>query len=225
MPTNDSWLAIDTVLWDMGETLLDLAFAHHFWLYWIPQKLSEYHGITLDETNTFLQNKYCTVQRILNRHGFTYWRGHELDIHHITLEIGARVRRRPNTSCFLDALRPTSWRTISITHAAHPLGLAVKPIQTRHDHTLDLRLASHALGYPKADQGLWQAFQQHAVFNSTSTLFINNTASILDATQCDGIRYCLSICYPDTSLMTEQQFSPLLSIEDFHTLMPVFYSQ
>jgi putative hydrolase of the HAD superfamily len=219
MPPDFDWTCIDTVLLDMDGTLLDLEFDSYFWLQHVPQTLSERRGIPLAQAQALIEAQYQAVQHTLNWYCFDYWSTTlDLDIHGMTHALGHRASVREDTRPFLDALRAQGKRTILLTNA-HPHSLAVKMAHTGLDAHLDLLLSTHTFGYPKEDQRLWQAVQQHTGFDPARTLFVDDGEPILDAAKQFGIRYCLGVENPDSS-MARKTFLRHPSMHDYRTLLP-----
>lgn len=221
MPPHFNWKEIDTVLLDMDGTLIDLQPDNYFWLQLVPKALSEKHGMTLEQARKTIHQEYTAVQHTMNWYCFDYWcEKLDLDIYHMTDEIGDRTRVRDDTAPFLKALRDNGKKTILLTNA-HPHSLAVKMSYTRLDDHLDLLLSTHTFGYPKEDQRLWHAVQQQTGFDPQRTLFVDDGEPILDAAKTFGIRYCLGIENPDSS-MAVKTFQRHPSINDYRTLLPAF---
>lgn len=219
MPPDFDWNCIDTVLLDMDGTLLDLEFDSYFWLRHVPQTLSERRGISLAQAQAFIEAQYQAVQHTLNWYCFDYWSSTlDLDIRSMTQALGHRASVREDTLPFLDALRALGKRTILLTNA-HPHSLAIKMAHTGLDTHLDLLLSTHTFGYPKEDQRLWQAVQQHTGFDPARTLFVDDGEPILDAAKTFGIRYCLGVENPDSS-MAGKTFLRHPSMHDYRTLLP-----
>lgn len=213
------WRDIDTVLLDMDGTLLDLAFDSHFWLKRVPQALSEQRAIPFDNAGKIIHDEYLAVQHTLKWYCFDYWSERlDLDIYRMTSELGNRARLRADSKPFLQALRQAGYRTILLTNA-HPHSLAVKVKHTDLDQHLDLLLSSHTFGYPKEDQRLWQAVQLQIGFDPQRTLFVDDSELILDAASTFGIRYCLGVQNPDSS-MASKVFQRYPSISDYRQLIP-----
>lgn len=213
------WCNIDTVLLDMDGTLLDLEFDSHFWLQQVPQALSEKRAISFEDASNIIYDEYLAVQHTMNWYCFDYWSQRlGLDIYGMTSAAGHRVRLREDTTPFLHALRHAGQQTILLTNA-HPHSLAVKVEQTGLDQLLDLLISTHTLGYPKEDQRLWQAVQQQLGFDPQRTLFIDDNENLLDAANTFGIRYCLGVQNPDSS-MPGKAFQHYPSMSDYRLLIP-----
>lgn len=213
------WRNIDTVLLDMDGTLLDLEFDSHFWLQRVPQALSAQRDISFDQARQIIDAEYTAVQHTMNWYCFDYWSSRlDLDIYAMTSEAGSRARLRDDTAPFLQALRDSGRQAILLTNA-HPHSLAVKIAHTGLDQHLDLLLSTHTFGYPKEDQRLWQAVQQRIGFDPQRTLFVDDGEPILDAARRFGIRYCLGVQNPDSS-MAEKTFQRHPSMRDYRQLIP-----
>lgn len=212
------WQDVDTVLLDMDGTLLDLAFDSHFWLQLVPETLSAERGISLDEAHSYIRQAYHAVQHTLNWYCLDYWaQALALDIRTMTWELRSRVALRADTLPFLQALRRAGKRTILLTNA-HPYNLDVKLAQTGLAPHLDLLLSTHTFGYPKEDQRLWQAVQQHTGYCARRTLFIDDSEVILDAAKLAGIGWCLGVSNPDSG-RPEQIFERHVAVSDYQTLI------
>ena len=137
----------------------------------------------------------------------------------MTTAQGPRGVRHDDTVPFLDALKASGKRRILLTNA-HPHNLAVKLEHTGLASHLDLLLSTHTFGYPKEDQRLWAAVQQQTGFDPARTLFVDDGEPILDAAKTYGIRYCLGIENPD-STMAAKSFQGHPSISDYRSLLPL----
>ncbi|MBW1254298.1 GMP/IMP nucleotidase [Pantoea allii] len=208
----------DTVLLDMDGTLLDLAFDRFFWLELVPDTLRTQRGISAAQARQIIEEKYQAVAHTLNWYCLDYWsQALQLDIHAMTWEQRHRVSLRVDTLPFLQALRQAGKRTILLTNA-HPWNLDVKLKQTGLASHLDLLLSTHTFGYPKEDQRLWQAVEQHTGFDASRTVFIDDNETILDAAKSWGIGWCLGVSNPDSG-RPEQHFQRHGAISDYRTLI------
>lgn len=220
MTADLDWKNIDTVLLDMDGTLLDLAFDSRFWLEQVPLALSEKRQIPIADARQHIHQEYLAVQHTMNWYCFDYWsKKLGLDIYQMTTDSGSNARLREDTAPFLSELRQSGRRTILLTNA-HPHSLAVKVKHTGLDQHLDLLLSTHTFGYPKEDQRLWAAVQQQTGFDPARTLFVDDGEPILDAAKTYGIRYCLGIENPDSTMATKS-FQGHPSISDYRSLLPL----
>lgn len=218
MSPDFDWKNIDTVLLDMDGTLLDLAFDSQFWLQQVPKALSLQRKIPFEDAQQYIHHEYLAVQHTMNWYCFDYWsKKLDLDIYQMTTDHGKNARLRQDTVPFLHGLRESGRRAILLTNA-HPHSLAVKVEHTGLDKHLELLLSTHTFGYPKEDQRLWSAVQQQTGFDPERTLFVDDGEPILDAAKTFGIRYCLGIENPD-STMAEKSFHHHPSISDFRSLL------
>ncbi|MRS17122.1 GMP/IMP nucleotidase [Enterobacteriaceae bacterium RIT691] len=214
-----AWQEVDTVLLDMDGTLLDLAFDSHFWLKLVPETYAAQNGFSVEEAHQRIRQEYHAVQHTLNWYCLDYWSERlGLDICAMTTAQGPRATLREDTVPFLDALKACGKRRILLTNA-HPHNLAVKLEHTGLASHLDLLLSTHTFGYPKEDQRLWQAVAKETTLDAHKTLFIDDSEPILDAAAKFGIRYCLGVTNPDSSV-AEKQYQRHPALNDYRRLIP-----
>ena len=60
------WSAIDTIMFDMDGTLLDLHFDNYFWLTLVPRIYSETHGVDREAAREIIKCKYEEVHGTLD---------------------------------------------------------------------------------------------------------------------------------------------------------------
>jgi putative hydrolase of the HAD superfamily len=83
---------------------------------------------------------------------------------------------------------------------------------------LDLIISSHEFNQPKEAQAFWQALQQHETFNPERTLFIDDTARILESARVFGIKHLIGIHQPDSQVARRMEAFP--AIHHFSEIMP-----
>ncbi|MDG1938645.1 MAG: haloacid dehalogenase, partial [Pseudomonadales bacterium] len=93
---NINWQDIDTVLFDMDGTLLDLHYDNYFWLHHLPKQYAALKGWTEDEAREFLKDKIRTQLGTLNFYCIDYWIDQlEVDIVALKYEVQNRIQFLP----------------------------------------------------------------------------------------------------------------------------------
>ena len=61
-----TWSKIDTVMFDMDGTLLDLHFDNFFWLKLVPEHFSKQHGVSEEQALAHMRSKSAEVHGTLD---------------------------------------------------------------------------------------------------------------------------------------------------------------
>lgn len=215
-----NWQEIDTILFDMDGTLLDLHFDNYYWLELIPQKLAEKHGISKEQAFEALSKKYQKVEGQIEWYCLDYWQ-QELDLPIVELkqEIKHLITVREDVPEFLQALKKAGKTLILLTNA-HPDSLSLKIEQTAFDVHLDALISTHEFGVSKESQSLWQQVEQKLGFDKERTLFVDDSLAVLDAAKLYGIKHLLAVANPDSTKET-RTLPGYISIEDYRSLLPI----
>ena len=192
------WSQIDTVLLDMDGTLLDLHFDSFFWFEHLPKRYAESHHVSLDEAKAFIEFNVNKYRGTLNWYCLDHWsKLAQLDIPALKREIKHKIQIRPHVEPFLTALKNLNKRLILITNA-HRKGLDTKLEISQIDQFLDVIISSHDFGSPKESQTFWQQLMIQEHFDTSRTVFIDDSPNILESAQKFGIEHLVCINMPDS---------------------------
>jgi len=213
------WNQIDLLLLDMDGTLLDLHFDNHFWLEHVPRRYAEARGIPLAQAREQLLARYQSIEGTLQWYCLDHWsRELGLDIALLKREVEHLIAVHPHVVAFLDAVRALGKRVVLVTNA-HQKSLALKMERTRLGGHLDRVISAHQLGLPKEDPAFWERLQQTEPFSCSRTLFVDDSAAVLESARVYGIRWLLRVLRPDTrGPLREAEGFP--AIRDFSEVMP-----
>lgn len=213
-----NWDSIDTVMLDMDGTLLDLHFDNHFWLDHLPQRYAQIHNVDLAAARQKLSGDIRQYEGTLQWYCLEFWsKALEVDIRRLKEEIQHKIQIRPYVGEFLTRLRKLGKKVLLVTNA-HPQSLSLKLEVTQIDQWLDVIISSHQFNEPKESQKFWQQLQAVEHFDPARTLFIDDTARILDSAKTFGIQYVLGIHQPDSQIQRRMEQHP--AIYHFDEIMP-----
>ena len=210
------WQAIDTVFLDLDGTLLDLHFDNHFWLEHVPIRYAEKHGLTADEANKTLMDRYSEVKGRLEWYCVDFWtRELELDIEQLKHETSHKIAVHPQVREFLQAIRDIGKRVVLVTNA-HPASLSLKMKKTGLDIYFDRMINAHDIGLAKEHDGFWRQLHIVEPYDPATTLFIDDNLEVLESAENSGIAHLLAVANPDSqgSPVETQRYVALKSFAD-----------
>jgi len=198
-PQRPDWSRIDTVLLDLDGTLLDLAFDSYFWLKLIPDAYAEANAIPADEALLHLAPRFRACEGTLNWYCSDYW-SRELNLNVIALKRTQmdRIRWIPGAQRFLQELRARGKRLVLLTNC-HPDVLRIKDERTGIIEHLDAVHSSHTYGAPKEDARFWENVRAAEPFDLETSMFVDDSPSVLRAARRAGLRWIYAIRKPDSS--------------------------
>lgn len=210
------WQAIDTVFLDLDGTLLDLHFDNHFWLEHVPIRYAEKHGLTADEANKALMDRYSEVKGRLEWYCVDFWtRELELDIEQLKHETSHKIAVHPQVREFLQAIRDIGKRVVLVTNA-HPASLSLKMKKTGLNTYFDRMINAHDLGLAKEHDGFWRQLHVVEPYDPASTLLIDDNLEVLESAENFGIAHLLAISNPDSqgAVVETQRYHALRSFAE-----------
>ncbi len=217
------WQNIDTVLFDMDGTLLDLHYDNYFWLQHLPQRYAQLHGITQNEAYTLLMGKIMAQHGRLNFYCIDYWSDQlDVDIAAMKIEVQNRICFLPHALQLLTTLKRLPIKTMIVTNA-HRKTLAIKDTVVNVSAHVDSVCASHDLGLPKEDPGFWPEFAKHYPFDPDKTVFIDDNEAVLASAAQFNIKHLIMPLNPDSQKPSQNIKDPdrYRGIESLDELNPL----
>jgi putative hydrolase of the HAD superfamily len=91
-------------------------------------------------------------------------------------------------------------KRLLLTTNAHPISLAVKDERTGLSRHFDELVSSHAFGVPKESPEFWNRLAASHGVDSATTLFVDDSAAVIEAAQLAGVRAVYQVLQPDSTL-------------------------
>lgn len=213
------WSEIETIMFDMDGTLLDLHFDNYFWLTFIPQHYAENHKTSREEALEIVRRKYKKVYGTLSFYCLDYWEQElELDIPNLKTHVRDKITVRPNVESLLQQLLELDKKLLLVTNA-HPVSFNIKMKQTGIDNLFHRCISSHQLALAKENSGFWEKLNNLEPYDPKSTLLFDDSMPVLRQAKSEGIKYLYGIKQPDSQqpAVTHTEF-PL--VNDFSDITP-----
>lgn len=221
-PQPIDWHNIDTVLFDMDGTLLDLHYDNYFWLHHLPEQYALLKGCSIDEARERLENKIRSQLGTLNFYCIDYWIDElEIDIVALKYEVQNRIQFLPHAEVLLSAINKLPVQSLIVTNA-HRKTLAVKDAALNISSYVDDVHASHDFGLPKEDPQFWELFAKKFSFDPARTVFVDDNERVLASADQYGIRHLIMPLNPDSQRAAQKMRQPerYTGIQSLAELLP-----
>ena len=214
------WLDIETVFLDMDGTLLDLHFDNHFWREHVPLRYAERHNLDIHTAKSELIPRFKLKEGTMDWYCVEYWsRELELDIAELKREINHLIAVHDHVTEFLQRIRQSGKRVVMLTNA-HSKSLDLKMEVTGLTDAFDALVCAHDIGYPKEDLRFWSLLGKDEPFQKQSTLFVDDSLSVLRTARAFGIEHIVAMRKPD-SQSPAREIDEFNAINNFSEIMPV----
>ena len=201
---------------DMDGTVLDLAFDHYIWMHHVPERYAERHGLEVDHARQKLFAKFEEMLGRLEWYCLDHWSEFlDLDVAKIHHDNRDRIGFLPGAREFLDAASGMGKRLLLVSNS-HAETLDIKNSVTGVTDFFDGVHLSHSFGHPKETQQFWRAMADVEDFDPATTLFVDDTARVLDSARDYGIGMLLEVMHPDTSKekKPESAYAAITGVKD-----------
>ena len=147
-----------------------------------------------------------------------YWsRQFGLNIIQAQAEVKHLIQERPRVIEFLECLGKKQKNRVLITNSDRP-SIELKFAHCAIEPLLDQVISSHDYRAAKEDQQFWYELQKNLDFDPATTLFIDDSESVLNAAHQFGIKHLLSIKRP-ISTQPREDISQFPMIDDFMSVL------
>lgn len=214
-----NWADVDTVMFDMDGTLLDLHFDNYFWETLVPATYGKRIGLDAETAWAQLQQEYRALHGKLDWYCIDFWSDKlQLDIQAMKNDARDKIALRPNVVRLLSRLQAHS-KTVWLVTNAHPGSLELKMQHTGLRNQFQRTISSHDLGLAKENAGFWTALRQREDYDPERTVLFDDNFNVLARARAEGIRHLFGITLPD-SQRPPVQHEEFICLHDFDQIMP-----
>lgn len=217
---NLDWTAIDTLMFDMDGTLLDLHFDNYFWFELIPRSYANKQQISEDESRERLLRLMKQHEGEISWYCTDFWETTlQLDIMQLKESCWDKIAIRPQVTNFLTAAKAKGKRLLLVTNA-HRDSLNLKMRKTGLAAQFDALISSHDFGIPKEKPLFWEQLNRSHTFDPLRSVLFDDNQSVLNSAEQYGIKHLVCIHQPD-SQQPNQIIHKGAAIHHFDELLPI----
>lgn len=188
-----------TLMLDMDGTILDLAFDNYVWKQLVVRRFAAHNGLDYEAARNKLFAKYLAIQGDLEWYCLDHWSERlGFDVLELHREVHDRIQYLPGAEEFLHAVHDSGIRMLLVTNS-HPDTLHLKDGALGFSAYFDGIHSSHRYGHAKESQRFWHSLRAEEDFDPATTVFVDDTVSVLRSAAEYGIASTIAITRPDTS--------------------------
>lgn len=212
-----NWNAIDTVLFDLDGTLIDLHLDAYFWTELVPKVYAEKYQLSAYESQQQLHRLYKEIEHSMQWYDVDHWAVQlQLPIRDMLRKHAMNTQVRSGVYPLLRRLREMGKQLIILTDS-HPFSMQVKMDNCELSDYFDHLVSSHQFQKPKMHSELWHILYQTYQLNPNRTLLLDDLETVLDQAKQNGLAYTIGIEKPHSQMPTKT-FLRHRSIDHFKRL-------